>query len=109
MRLLKIAGLGIIIWSLSLIWLEVNQLILSLEFLVLMVAMVILFPISFLRKYFDSYHRSPSTEPMISTGKISPAVLVYARNHHSLPTRPMPVAQTLHSQPTRPTPISLSR
>jgi hypothetical protein len=108
MRLLKIAGLGMIIWSLGLIWLEINHLMLSLEFLVLVVAMIIFFPIYRLRRYLASPYPSPS-EGMISTGKIPPAVLVYARNHHSLPTRPMPVAQTLHSQPTRPMPISLSR
>jgi hypothetical protein len=108
MRLLKIAGLGVIIWSLSLIWLEVNQLLLSPELLGLVVGMTIL-TVYFLGKYFGWYDHSPSTEQIIATGKIPPAVLVYARNHHSLPTRPMAVAQTLHSQPTRPMPISLSR
>lgn len=109
MKLLKIFGLGIIIWSLSLIWLDLNQMAASLVMLGLVIGLAAILPAYLLGKRLGKHSHRDAPKQVLSVHRLRATAVVYARNHHSLPTRPMPVAQRLNSRPTRPMPIHIGR
>ena len=109
MKLLKIVSLGIIIWGLSLIWLDLNQMAASLIMLGLALGLAALLPAYFLGKHLGKHSNRRMPEQVFAVHRLRSTAVVYARNHHSLPTRPMPVVQTLNSRPTRPMPINMGR
>jgi hypothetical protein len=74
----------------------------------LVAGFLLIAPAYYLGKYLGQQrnpYQSTSPSPTPST---RPAV-VFARHHHSLPTRPMPAVQHLHSTPTRPMAITVTR
>jgi hypothetical protein len=73
-----------------------------------LIAFAVILLAYFMGRHFGKHYHDIS-EQSLSVHQSRLGAVVYARNHHSLPTRPMPVAQTLHSGPTRPRPINVSR
>jgi hypothetical protein len=108
MKWLKIIGLGVAMWGLSLIWLQVNELLTSPVVLGLIIGLAIMAPAYLLGQHIGrrSHRSEPASRPQLD--RTRPA-LVFARKHHSLPTRPMPVVKNPHSRPTRPMPITSGR
>ena len=108
MKWLKIVGLGITIWFLTLIWFELNELLTSPLMFGLIIGLAVILPVYLFGKWLgQQYHSGENIR--INYPTRSDRAVVFARHHHSLPTRPMPAIQQLHSQPTRPMSITIYR
>jgi hypothetical protein len=108
MKWLKIVGLSAVIWGSSLIWLQLNEWLTSPAALGLMIGLLIMLPAYLLGQHIGRRYHNPEPALTSQPDRTRPA-LVFARKHHSLPTRPMSVVQNPHSRPTRPMPMTLGR
>jgi hypothetical protein len=109
MKWLKIAGLGTAIWTLNLIWLELNEVLTSPIILIFIVGLALLLPVYLLGNWLGRRDRSRRLVRTHVDPTRPARAVIFARHHHSLPTRPMPAIQPLHSQPTRPMSMTIYR
>lgn len=115
MKWLKILSLGLLIWGMSLVWLEVNQVLLSPLMLALALVVAVAGPAYLLGHYFGQLRNQKSTGADFEAHTTRPtAVMVKAWQDcsiHSRRTLPLREAQFRagHSRPTRPMPWPLPR
>ena len=105
MKLLKLFVLGMIIWSISLLWLEINLWLTPAVMTTLALGLLI-----FLGAYFlgQQFGHTASNDVSLPTPSIRSMGVSGGQNHHSRPTLPLRTRQTqkLHSHPTRPMSVS---
>ena len=104
-RFLKIISLGLVIWSVSLLWPAINLVLSSWMVLMLMAGLSAITLAYFLGLYFGRNYGDHPTSSISHSGPTRPTILT--RGHFSRQTNPMPVMASRNpaSRPTRPMPI----
>jgi len=107
-RFLKIVGLGLIIWSFSLVWPTIN-LALSPWMIVTLVAGLGAIILAYLvGQHVGREYRNGTAKEIFHSRRTHPMPVNTIRNHSSRQTSPMPVvtARNPASRPTRPMPMA---
>lgn len=102
MKLLKIVGLGLVIWGMTLVVPEVNQLLTPVVTWSLLIGLVALMGAYFLGQ--QAGNGNGQTSYALHTQPTRPVVVGAKQRPHSRPTLPLKSTQTQrpHSRPTRP-------
>jgi hypothetical protein len=115
-RFLIIVGLGLIIWSFSLVWPLVNVVLTPRVTDAIVVGLVVALSAYFLGQHFTQplieHRKSNEANLTPNSQPARPAVpVIYPFNRTSRPTRPIPelVGPNFHSRTTRPVPVIQGR
>lgn len=115
MKWLKVTALGMAIWALGLVWLEVNLVLMSPITMGLIIGLSTAMPAYFLGRHFGwcRSQNSAGEQDMRSTRRIPVSQTQYRTTYrrHTRPTLPMysSRSRSIHSQPTHPMPLEFSR
>lgn len=85
MKWLKIIALGMVVWVLSLVWLDIN-LVLTLP---IAIGLVMAMLVYFLGHYVGQLRSEYAADHNVYTDLTGPMTLHHTRSIHSRPTRPM--------------------
>jgi hypothetical protein len=104
MKLLKIIGLGLAIWGMTLLWPEINQLLTPPITWVLVIGLLAVMMAYFLGQHFGQSNGNGNTGHALHTQPTRPVAVTAQRRPNSRPTLPLRSshAQHPHSRPTRP-------
>lgn len=107
MKWIRILVVGLIIWSLSLAWLEIGDVLVSRLVFGVTAMMAIALPAYRIGRLIGHQDSRSQIKQMNFPQSFYSLSTVSVRSHHSRPTCPMPVAalRDLHSHPTRPMPV----
>jgi len=115
-RFLKIVGLGLIIWSFSLVWPLVNVVLTPRMTDAIVVGLVVALSAYFLGQHFTQPFTAREKSDEADLAPVSqptrPSVpVIYPFKRTSRPTRPIPglVGPNFHSRTTRPVPVTQGR
>ena len=115
-RFLKIVGLGLIIWSFSLVWPLVNVVLTPRVTDAIVVGLVVAVSAYLLGQHFTQpltkHQESSEADPARDSQPIRPSVpVIYPFKRTSRPTRPIPelLGPAFHSRRTHPMPVVTAR
>ena len=109
MKCLQITGVGLLVWTITLVWLEFKLVLMSPLVIGVIAILAVALPAYNLGRYVGQHFREPMKQAH-PTHLIKRASIAIAQ-HHSQPTHPMPIVglQTQHSNPTQPMPVIATR